>query len=306
MKRAIVTGANGFVGTALCHTLVKKGYKVIAIVRNQKSNVKGIDNVDNIEIRYCDLSEYRQLSKIIDGCGFDVFFHMAWNGTSGELRGSDEVQIKNIQYACDAVRACAELQCKRFVFASSIMEYEIIKFMETAGTPGINTLYSSAKVAADYMARTIAANLEIDYIRAVISNIYGPGEKSARLVNTSIRKMLRGEHCAYSEGKQLYDFIYIDDAAEAFVSVGEKGKANETYYIGSLNPRPLKEFLVDMKNQVDSGIEIGLGEIPFSGVTLKYNEFDIKAIKRDTGFEPHVTFSQGIRNTIQWIREEKE
>ena len=61
-----------------------------------------------------------------------------------------------------------------------------------------------------------------------------------------------------------------------------------------------------MKNQVDSGIEIGLGEIPFSGVTLKYNEFDIKAIKRDTGFEPHVTFSQGIRNTIQWIREEKE
>lgn len=81
MKRAIVTGANGFVGTALCHTLVKKGYKVIAIVRNQKSNVKGIDNVDNIEIRYCDLSEYRQLSKIIDGCGFDVFFSygLEWN-----------------------------------------------------------------------------------------------------------------------------------------------------------------------------------------------------------------------------------
>ena len=306
MKKAIVTVANGFVGTALCKMLVSKGYKVIAIVRNQESDITGLDKINEINIRYCSLSEYRNLASIVNERDFEVFYHLAWNGTSGELRASDQVQIDNIQYACDAVRTCAEIKCKKFVFASSVMEYEITKFMETSRTPGINTLYSSAKVAADYMARAVAGNLGIEYVRAVISNIYGPGEKSARLINTSIRKMLRGEHCAFSEGKQLYDFIYIDDEAEAFVLIGEKGKANVTYYIGSLNPRPLREFLITMKNQVNPSIEIGLGEIPFNGVTLKYDEFDIMAVKRDTGFEPCVTFEQGIRNTIQWIREETE
>ena len=48
----------------------------------------------------------------------------------------------------------------------------------------------------------------------MISNIYGPGELSPRLVNTSIRKMLKGEHCAFSAGEQIYDFIYITDAAK--------------------------------------------------------------------------------------------
>ena len=90
------------------------------------------------------------------------------------------------------------------------MEYEIEAVMKTESTPGINTLYCSAKTAADYMAKTLAGSLGIDYIRAVISNIYGPGERSPRLINISIRKLLRGEHCAFSAGEQIYDFIYIN------------------------------------------------------------------------------------------------
>lgn len=303
MKKAIVTGANGFIGTALCKELSRQGFSVIAVVRNKEEYVSSIESLSGLRIVYSDLSEFKNLHEVISDRDVDVLYHLAWVGSAGPLRGNAEVQFNNIKYTCDTVEACSKMNCKRFVFASSIMEYEIEAVMATDATPGINTLYSSAKVSADYMARTIAGSLGIDYIRAVISNIYGPGELSPRLVNTSIRKMLNGEHCAFSAGEQTYDFIYIDDAAKTFVVIGEKGVANRTYYIGSQNPRPLKEFLCELRDQVDPNIEIGLGEIAFNGVSLTYNEFNINAVKEDTGFVPEVSFADGIQNTIKWIKE---
>ena len=119
-----------------------------------------------------------------------------------------------------------------------------------------------------------------------------------------MRKLLRGEHCAFSAGEQLYDFIYLDDAVKAFVAIADKGISGRTYYIGSQNPRPLKEFLYEMRDAVDPEIEIGIGEIPFNAVSLTYKEFDIHAVKNDTGFIPMISFREGIKNTVQWIKEE--
>lgn len=303
MKKVIVTGANGFIGTALCKMLSKEGIEVIAIVRNEEAIIKNIIDIPNLRIVYCDISEFRRLATYISDRDIDVLYHLAWVGSAGPLRGDSDVQIRNIQYTCDTVKACADMNCKRIVFASSIMEYEIEAVMKTDETPGINTLYSSAKVAADYMARTVAGSLGVDYIRAVISNIYGPGEMSSRLINTSIRKLLNGEHCAFSAGEQIYDFIYITDAAKTFIVIGKKGVPNRTYYIGSQEPKQLKKFLCEMRDQVDPNIVIGLGELPFNGISLTYNEFDIYAVRDDTGFVPEVSFDIGIKNTIEWIKE---
>ena len=303
MKKVIVTGANGFIGTALCKKLSDEGINVIAIVRDKEENITKIKDIPRLKITYCDLSDFRNLSKYVEDRDIDALYHLAWVGSAGALRGDSDVQIRNIRYTCDTIKACLEINCKRFIFASSIMEYEIQATMETDAMPSINTLYSSAKVAADYMARTLSGSYGIDYIRAVISNIYGPGETSPRLVNTSLRKMLNNEHCAFSAGNQLYDFVYITDAAQMFIEIGKHGIANRTYYIGSQKPRPLKEFLCEMRDQVDPKTEIGLGEIPFNGVSLSYKEFDINAVKKDTGYIPEVTFAQGIKNTLEWIKE---
>lgn len=305
MKKAIVTGANGFVGAAICEELAEQGVQVVAVVRSMNSDVRRLQKLKGIQIVYCELKDYHELPTKIMDRDIDVFYHLAWDGTSGELRGNSLIQTDNIRYSCEAVKMCAELGCKRFVFAASIMEYEVQKSMETENKQGINTLYCTAKLAADYMARAVADSFQINYIRAVISNIYGPGEVSARLINTSIRKLLRGVHCAFSPGEQMYDFIYITDAAKAFAAIGERGIADRTYYIGSAKPKPLKEFLLEMKEQTAPEQEIGLGELPFSGVSLSYDEFDIRAVKRDTGFEPQVSFAEGIRRTAEWIKEQE-
>lgn len=304
MKKAVVTGANGFVGNSLCRRLSESGVNVIAVVRNEEENVSSIENLDNLNIVYCDLTEFGTLHEKISDRDVDVFFHLAWIGSAGPLRGDYNIQLQNVRYTCDTVKSCAAMGCKRFVFASSIMEYEVGALMATDEAPGINTLYSSAKIAADYMARTVAASVDVDYIRAVISNIYGPGEMSPRLINTSLRKLIKGEHCAFTEGTQMYDFIYIDDAAGAFEAIGERGISNRTYYIGSRKPRQLRDFLLEMRDQVNPNLELGLGEIPFGGVSLSYDEFDINAVKDDTSFVPSVSFDEGIRRTIEWIKGE--
>lgn len=305
MKKAIVTGANGFIGTALCKALSDYDVSVIAVVKDTNENIDNIKNIKGLSVVYCELNQFSKLDELIEDRDVDTFYHLAWVGSAGPNRGNDEVQIDNLKYTCDTVRAAKRINAHRFVFASSIMEFEIEALMADIRKPSINTLYSSAKLAADYFARTIAAEIGIDYIRAVISNIYGPGEMSPRLVNTSIRKLLNKEHCSFSPGDQMYDFVYITDAAAMFVAIGDKGISDKSYYIGSQNPRPLKEFLIELKNQVDSSAEIGLGDMEFNGIALKYNEFDIYAVKNDTGVVPKVDFSEGIRLTKEWIEGQK-
>lgn len=302
MQKAIVTGANGFVGSAVCKALEEHGVKIIAVVRDSDRKIDNIINIKDIQIIYADLSNFGNLHNIIPDRDIDFFYHFAWVGSAGILRSDVDVQLKNIQYTCDAVKCCAAMNCKRFIFASSIMEYEVAAIMNTTTTPNMSTLYSSAKMAANHFARTIAGAVEIDYIRAVISNVYGPGELSPRLINTSLKKMMNGEHCSFSSGEQTYDFIYITDAARALIEVGEKGEKNKTYYIGSEHPKPLKEFLRQMRDCVDPKVQIGLGELQFNGASLTYKEFDIYAVKNDTGFTPEISFSDGINRTIEWIR----
>ena len=182
------------------------------------------------------------------------------------------------------------------------MEYEVQNMMkQEIPLPG-STIYSTAKLTADYMLRAIGNSVGVSFIRGLISNIYGPGETNERLIITSIQKMIRGEYCTFSSGAQMYDFIYIDDAAKAFVAIGEKGINNRTYYIGSLNPRPLKDYLLQMRDCVAPDSEIGLGALPDPCISLTYQEFDIGAVKKDTGFEPQVNFRDGIKRTVEWVR----
>ena len=303
MKKVLVTGANGVVGSAVCRELDSRGIRVSAVVRDEDSAVGRIGDIDGIDIIYMDLSAIHKLHEIVSDRDFDVFYHFAWTGSAGPLRGDYSVQLKNIEYTCNAVKAARKLGCSRFVFAASIMEYEVRKLMETDKKAGINTLYSTAKLAAEYMARAEADHEGIVYVGGVISNIYGPGETSPRLVNTTIRKLQNGDYCTFSPGEQLYDFIYVDDAARAFYELGENALPGRSYYVGSGEIRQLRYYLETIRDVVAPGTEIGLGAIPFDGVSLTYKELDTDALRKDTGFVPAVGFEEGIRRTDLWIRE---
>lgn len=301
MKTAIVSGANGFIGSALVRELLEYDYKIYALGR--ENSCDNIPKDSRVDFTVCDLSDMRKLPEELPSGPFDILYHIAWEGSAGHARGDTALQLKNVQWTVDTLYAAKELGCKRVVCAGSIMEHEAMAAAYTQGMrPGIGTIYGGGKLAAHVMSMPIAVQLGIDLLWAEITNAYGPGEKSPRLVNTTIRKCLRGEAPEFTAGTQNYDFVYIDDVARAFRLIGENGKPFREYTIGSSAARPLKDFLLEMQKAVAPDLPFKFGSMPFTGVNLRLTEFDCSDTERDTGFRAEIGFAEGCRRTMEWIK----
>lgn len=302
MKSVIVTGANGFIGKTLVNALLEKKYKVVALDVCFDEVLSGNPAVTCINVSGRDTAS---LKDEIPADEYGCFFHLAWVGTSGPARADYGIQLNNVKLACDYIKLCAEIGCNRVVYASSINEMETYEYLQSDDIePSGGYIYGTGKLAAHLMGETVAKLNGVEFIPVIITNIYGVGEKSARMIYTSINKLIHKEHCSFTAGYQTYDFIYITDAINSIIAVSEKGKAFNRYYIGSGEPKPLREFLIEMKNIVDSEAEIGLGDIPFKGVDISYLQFDLKKVEKDTGYKNQVSFAEGIRMTAEWLRGE--
>lgn len=298
---AIVTGANGFIGKKLVSSLLTKGYKVVALDIRFDEELKKNPDVTCIDVLNKDvLTLVDNFSKV----NYDFFFHLAWVGTSGPTRADYNIQLNNIKLTCDYIILCNKIGCKRFIYASSINEMETYEYLQSDNIePGGGYIYGTGKLAAHLMGETVSKMNNVEFIPVIITNIYGVGEKSQRMIYTSIKKLINKEHCSFTEGKQTYDFIYLTDAINSIISVAENGKAFNRYYIGSGKPKPLKEFLIKMRDIVDPTQEIGLGDIKFKGINISYSQFDLKKVEKDTGYINQVSFEDGIKMTADYIRD---
>lgn len=302
MENVIVTGANGFIGKTLVNTLLEKGYHVVALDIRFDDVLEDDERVTCVSVMN---KEVATLADEIPHQEYRCFFHLAWAGTSGPARADYAVQLNNVKLACDYIKLCGEIGCKRVVYASSINEMETYEYLQSDDIePAGGYIYGTGKLAAHLMGETVAKINGIEFIPVIITNIYGVGEKSARMIYTSINKLVHKEHCSFTAGYQTYDFIYITDAINSIIAVAEKGKAFNRYYIGSGEPKPLREFLLEMRDIVDPEAELGLGDIPFKGVDISYDQFDLKKVELDTGYRNEVPFAEGIRMTAEYVRGE--
>lgn len=302
MKTAIITGANGFVGGATLRELLSNGYEVWAVGHGDHfSNVPESAKVHRIS---CDLENMEHLPELIPAGDYDLFYHFAWAGSAGPSRADTALQLNNVQWTVNALRAAKELGCRRFVCAGSIVEHETIAAAYTQGNrPGLGYIYGSGKLAAHAMCMSVAASIGIELVWPEITNAYGIGERSPRLVNTSIQKCIRGETPQFTAGTQNYDFVYIDDVARAFRLIGENGKPFHEYLIGSSSARPLRQFLEEMQQAIAPDLAFAFGDVPFTGVDLPLSRFDCTETERDTGFRAQVSFAEGCRRTFDWWKE---
>lgn len=304
MKIAIVTGASGFIGRHLCELLSENDVKTYIILRSKDSYKDELRRLSNCIPVYCDLSEIDMLSSLIKEAKIDVLYHLAWGGISGVSRGDYNLQIKNIEYTMKVIEAVSVLNCDRFVGVGTTAEYDAYNACHEDGiSPNLVSLYGTAKISAHFMSKVFCNSIGMQHVWMYLGNTYGRNDEGNNFINYATKLILSEEEAKFTSGEQYYDFVYVSDVAQGLYCAGEKGRDKRSYYIGSGKPRKLREYIIELRNLINPEKELMLGAIPFNGISSKLSDFDIGKIQSDTGFIPKVSFSDGIKDTVAWIKE---
>lgn len=301
MKSVIVTGANGFVGCALVKELLSRNIKVCAVVRNNRTD--RLPNHPLLKIVSCEMDNIGDLYKLIKPEQYEVFYHLAWAGSTGNDRSDYSLQLMNTKWSLDSVNAASLCGCKTFVGAGSLAEFDVNAYTPTDGAkPNSVSHYGTAKIATHYMTKAECNKVGINHLWAYLTNTFGIGNFTSNFVNFAAKLMITGQPANFTPAEQPYDFLYVSDTAYGLYCIGKSGKNNNSYYIGSLQHRRLKEYIELIRNAINPYIIINFGVIPFNGVIQPDSTFDCSKIVRDTGFKPAISFEEGLRITIPWIR----
>lgn len=305
MKKVVVSGAAGFIGNAVAKQLLCRGIEVTAIVKPQAMEGEEAFRLKNLScpIIECDIREMNKLLDLISDRNFDTFYQFAWDGTDNQAMLNYDRQIDNIKWTMNSIWIAAKLGCTKYIGAGSITQRELLDRKGRFYTADRHKYYRAAQMSSEIMGRALAKDMGIEFLWPIIINVYGEGEINQRLVNTMIKNLLAEKQLAFSAGEQLYDFLHVEDAACAFYLLGNSGRDNEEYVIGSGSPRALKEYLKIIRDITAPQMELRLGELEFTGLEMTEEMLNIDSLKKDTGFEPQISFEKGIERTLNWVKE---
>ena len=288
-KSVVITGAAGFTGYSTTVAFAQQGYKVYAIVRPGSDHNIRIENIDNVDVIELDLTNITKLKEYVVSTP-DVMIHLAWHGERYEL----ESQHNNIKWTLDALDAAAELGCKKFICSGSQAEYGAtneIQYETLAPNPFC--AYGAAKVSACYLSKYRAKERGIEWIWGRIFSLYGNNEPATRMLPGLVEALKNNRDIKLSSCRQNWDYLNVNDAARAFVALSESGKGGEIYNIANGSYKPLKEFAEEAKCVLNSESNIIYGRDPEPFVSLQPS---IEKIYKDTGWQPGISFADGIRN----------
>lgn len=303
MKSAIVTGAGGFIGGALTRKLLACGVEVYGVDITEKLLEQYAENPNFTPI-VANFSQYENIYALIPHGKAEVFYHFAWQGVFGDAFKNYYLQLDNAKYACEAVNQAIKLGCKRFVFAGSMNEYEMNNYIgKDYFEPRYTYIYSVTKQVSEAIGKTLAYYNSIEYCSGRIAMAYGEQNRSMMIPNVIIKNLLTNMPCKLVEGKGLYDMIYIDDIAEAFKTIGEKGVHMKSYYVGHRKLKTFREIMEEIANILNPKCQLLFGEYPDVPSGVDYSKIDLEALYNDTGFECKADFRESILKTARWLKE---
>lgn len=300
MGSIVLTGATSMLGIALINECIKNGKPVLAIIRKDSKNINRIPVSDLVQVKECNLDNMAEFH-IPDGT-YDVFYHFAWehNKTS---RDNTIVQNLNIKYTLDAVQLAYKMGCKTFIGAGSQAEYGRVENTIGPSTPtNPETAYGIAKYTAGALSRLLCEDLNIRHIWARVFSVYGPYDNNDTMIMYAIHSLLANKKPIFTKSEQLWDYLYCEDAARAFFHIGIHGKDKAIYCIGSGKCQHLYEYIYQIRDSIDCNLQLGIGEKEYAQNQIKYLCADISSLIADTGFQPIVSFNEGINKTINWIK----
>ncbi len=303
MERVILTGGTGFIGSWLTEELLSHGVEVVVLVR-KLGRAKEKRLFENERVQLVEYYSPQYQAMISEKKNVDAFYHLAWEGVSTEMKNESELQLENIRFSMEMLELANTIGAKRFIATGTVAEYAFSEnIMDINGRQTPNDMYGAAKTAVHYMLETQARLLKIPFNWAVVPSTFGEGRRDNNIITYTITSLLRRQKPSFGYLLQMWDFLHVKEVVRALWLIGEKGAPDKTYGIGSGVFKPLKDYIMQIRDIIDPSLPLGIGDIPSLSDKAFSSCVSIYDITKDTGFVPEMSFEEGIRRTIPYYRE---
>lgn len=290
-QRALVTGAAGFIGSALCGRLLASGMEVHGVSRVARPTL------DEIRWWTADLSDAGAADRIVRQIRPDAVFHLASHVSGDRTLGAVASTLRdNLVTTVNLLSAAADAGGTRVVLAGSMEE-------SLPDDPAPSSPYAAAKTAATAYAQLFDQLYGLPVVNLRVFMVYGPGQRDGtKLVPYVITSLLRGDGPRLSSGMRQVDWVYVDDVVAAFVAAAESSKApGSTVDVGSGE-------LVSIRSLVERIVPLVGGEVRpvFGALSDRPGErprvADVAPTQALIGWEPSTPLDVGLARTVEWFR----
>ena len=295
MKRVLLTGATGLIGRHCLPTLLASGYEVHTVsTRHSSAHLLGV------QAHQADLLEPAQVAALLASVQPSHLLHLAWYTQPGAYWTSLE-NIRWVQASLGLLQTFVAHGGRRVVMAGSCAEYDwSYGYCAERITPlRPATMYGKAKHALQLLEDAFAEQTQISAAWGRIFLLYGPHEYPERLVAAVIRALLQKQPARCSHGNQIRDFLYVQDAADAFVALLEsdvRGAVN----IASGAPITLKQIIYSVADMLAQREFVQLGALTAPANEPPLLVANIDRLANEVGWRPAYELERGLEQTVRW------
>jgi len=316
-RTALVTGAQGFIGSWLTRRLLDEGARVVALRRDAPALSRfAIDELEKrCDVVQGDLSDYESLLRIINEHDVSMVFHLAAQTIVGTANRSPlstfETNVKGTYTLLEACRATGVVgePVKAIVVASSDKaygEHEQLPYKEDFPLQP-RYPYDVSKACTDLIARSYAHTFGLPVAVTRLANVYGGGDFNfSRIVPDTVRALIRGERPVIrSDGTPERDYLYAGDAVSAYLAVAdsldEERFRGRAWNAGNGQPIAVKDVVARvMAAAGKDGVEPDIQGKDKPAGEIDRQWLDSSAIRSELGWEPKYDLDRGLAETYSW------
>ena len=307
--RALVTGGCGFIGSNFIKHMVKKypdyeitNYDKLTYAGN-RSNVSECEYYDNYHFVKGDICDYDKLKKTIKSLEIDIIINFAAEShVDNSIENSDEFIRTNINGTHTLLKLMHEFTIHKFIQISTDEVYGTLREDDLAFTENSplkpNSPYAASKTAADLLCRSFYETYKYPITITRCSNNFGPNQHKEKLIPKLVHNIREGIKVPiYGDGKNIRDWVHVQDHCEAIDVVLHKGEDGEVYNIGGECEKRNIEIVDYLLLNFEQSYDLVEYVEDRKGHDWRY-AMDISKIKQKLGWSPRITFRQGMKELI--------